>query len=315
MTPACLAWIDGPEPQGRWGDPEALTLPLADRGLLLADGLFETVLVLEGRPRLLAEHLERWQRSARLLGLADPPSAGRVAALAEEAVSRSGIGSGALRLNWSRGMAEPAASRGIAIPPDCRHRFWLQLTAAAPGFSPVRVIISPSERRCATSLLSRCKTFAYGPSIQARRQAEAAGADDALLLSSAGGLCCGTAATLLVRQQGRWLTPPLASGCLPGVMRQRALQLGLAVEAAMGQLDADALRAGAGGLLLNSLSCRPISHLDGAALAPGAPWDTGNPTPSGPAMPVGQGVGAGDGGAEVKTDAQAQRFWRQLLDP
>ena len=285
-----LAWIDHPDPQGCWGEPGELSLPLADRGLQLADGLFETVLVLEGQPRLLAEHLERWRHSARLLGLEAPPTIDRVAPLAAAAVHRSGIRSGALRLNWSRGMGEAAAaSRGLAIPPRCRHRFWLQLSAALPRFTPVRVIVSPSERRCATSVLSRCKTFAYGSAIQARRQAEDAGSDDALLESTAGGLCCGTAANLLVRRQGRWLTPPLASGCLPGVMRARALQLGLAEEATLAPITPADLQHGDGALLLNSLGCRPISHLHGTALASGV--------------------------TSAAAATEAERFWRRLLEP
>jgi branched-subunit amino acid aminotransferase/4-amino-4-deoxychorismate lyase len=71
---------------------------------------------------------------------------------------------------------------------------------------------------------SRCKTFAYTAAIQARREAERAGADDALLHNTHGELCCGTVANLLVHREGRWITPPLSSGCLPGVMRARALQ-------------------------------------------------------------------------------------------
>ncbi len=255
-----IAWIANPPNPGRWGEPAALALPLDDRGLLLADGLFETVLVREGRARMLAAHLARWQQGAALLGMDPPPTAATLAPLVEEAVRRSGIHQGALRLNWSRGSAAGAA-RGIGIAGPSHHRFWLQLNGATPAFEPVRVIVSPTEVRSATSLLSRCKTFAYGPAIQARRQAEAAGADDALLASSAGGLCCGTTATLLVRLEGRWLTPPLASGCLPGVMRARALELGLAREASLGELSEASLRCSSGALLLNSLSCRPISHL------------------------------------------------------
>ena len=37
-----IAWIDAPGDSGTWGVPEQLALPLADRGLALADGLFET---------------------------------------------------------------------------------------------------------------------------------------------------------------------------------------------------------------------------------------------------------------------------------
>jgi branched-subunit amino acid aminotransferase/4-amino-4-deoxychorismate lyase len=130
------------------------------------------------------------------------------------------------------------------------------------------VIVSATERRCATSLLSQCKTFAYGPSIQARRQAQAAGADDALLPSSSGELSCGTTTNLMVRSGlgsgAGWITPPLSSGCLPGIMRQRALALGVALEQS---IDENALMGSSGALLINSLGCRAISHLGPTALA------------------------------------------------
>ena len=47
---ASVAWIDG-----QWGTAASLQLPLDDRALLLADGLFETVLIRNGEPQLLQE--------------------------------------------------------------------------------------------------------------------------------------------------------------------------------------------------------------------------------------------------------------------
>jgi len=251
-------------PQGQWGDPSELALPLGDRGLLLADGLFETVLLEEGRLQLLEEHLERWRSSAELLAMAPPPDQTLILPLVAEAIARSGIRTGALRLNWSRG----CGGRGLDLPAPAQaapaHRFWLQLTATAPQFDAVTTWISREERRNAASRLSRCKSFAYTALVQARREAHAAGAHDALLLSSHGELCCGSAANLLVRHQGRWTTPPLASGCLPGVMRGRALCLGRADEAPLEPSD---LKTCEGALLINSLGCRPIHRCDGTALA------------------------------------------------
>ena len=264
-----IAWIDG-----RWGDPAHLGLPLLDRGLQLADGLFETLLISGGQPRLLAQHLARWRHSARLLGMDPPPSDAQLQPLIAEAIARCPLApgaSGALRLNWSRGQPEAQgegpSARGIALPapgkPPLRHRFWLQLSACTPTFTPLTAMVSRQERRNANSLLSRCKTFAYGQAIQARREAREAGVDEALLLSTSGELCCGTTANLLVLRQGRWLTPPLTSGCLPGVMRQRALELGLARETS---LTAEP-QPGDRWLLINSLSCRPIVALQGQNLA------------------------------------------------
>ncbi len=264
--PTAIAWIDEPLPGGTWGEPDHLCLPLSDRGLLLADGLFETVLIQAGCPRLLAEHLGRWQASAASLGLAAPPGADRVRPLLAEAVARSGLcGDAALRLNWSRGSG--GGQRGLALPgpgePQGQHRFWLQLSPWKCASTPVAVIVSRLERRNADSLVSRCKTFAYAGAILAVREARAAGAVDALLLGGGADLSCGTSANLLVRRGDGWITPPLASGCLPGVMRSRALALGLACEGRLGVAD---LVASEGALLINSLGYRPIRRCEGRDL-------------------------------------------------
>ncbi len=252
-----IAWV-----HGHWGAPAELGVPLADRGLQLADGLFETVLVEAGRPQRLEEHLRRWRQGAALLGLADPPAQAWLMPLMEEAIARAGLahsGSGALRLTWTRGDSD---GRGIELPADspaARHRFWLQLSAITPAFDPCTVIISRHERRNAESRLSRCKTLAYGQAIQARHEARQAGAEEALLLSTDGSLCCGSTANLLVQRQGQWLTPPLASGCLPGVMRGRALELGLVAES---RLEATAQPDDCW-LLINSLGCRSLRRING----------------------------------------------------
>ena len=252
-----VAWCEG-----RWGTPAELSLPLDDRGLQLADGLFETVLIRAGQPCLLDEHLQRWGEASALLGLDPPPDRDHLMPLIQEAVQRAlpDQSCGALRLNWSRGSSP---QRGIAPPHSGGHRFWLTLQPWAPIFTPITAIISRLERRNSDSLLSRCKTFAYGQAVQAKREASQRGCDDALLLNTKGELCCSTTANLLLKRDGAkgdgpWLTPPLSSGCLPGVMRARTLRLGLAVEADLGaSLGSDDQL-----LLINSLGCRGLLSLD-----------------------------------------------------
>jgi len=271
--------------EGRWGSAAALPVPCDARGLLLAEGVFETVLVLDGAPQWLQAHHQRWLAGAQLLGLLPPPPLAAVDGLLHEALERSGIRNGALRLNWCRGSGPRGLAAAAAGQLQAgKHLFWLQLSAMTPSFAPAAVIISPTEVRNATSLLSRCKSFGYGGALIARRQATEAGADDALLHSSTGELCCATSANLLVQIDKVWQTPPLASGCLPGVMRRRALELGLARET---NLSARDLERSTGALLLNSLGCRPISRQGRTVL-------TG---PDGP-------------GASTR----AEQLWRQLLD-
>ena len=49
-----IAWIDG-----RWGQPSELRISLSDRGLQLADGVFETMLIRAGEAQLLEAHHSR----------------------------------------------------------------------------------------------------------------------------------------------------------------------------------------------------------------------------------------------------------------
>ena len=264
MTSTILGWHNG-----EWGSADALGMPLTDRGLQLADGLFETVLVQDGNAQLLSEHLQRWQHGAARLGMAAPPARPWLEDLVGEAITRAALNragtTGAMRLNWSRGSI---GGRGIGLPtadPDpTQHRFWLTLQPHQPNFQPAQAWISVQEQRNANSVLSQCKTLAYGQSIQARREAQALGSELALLRNTSGDLCCSDSANLLVKRQGAWITPPLSSGCLPGVMRAKALQQGLVTETCIGpELGADDQT-----LLINSLGCRSLNAVNGMKLHP-----------------------------------------------
>ena len=255
-----IAWFNE-----EWGQPAELALPLSDRGLQLADGLFETILIHHNRPCLFDAHLRRWERSCELLGMAPPPKRAWLEPLIQKAIHRLGLarGEGALRLNWSRGDGN---QRGIGLDHNAadpsRHRFWMTLQTHTPTFGSVRTWISCHEYRQASSLMSRCKTFSYGQSIQVRREAEQRGAEDGLMLSSNGTLCCGSSANLVVQRHGEWLTPPISDGCLPGVMRGEALKQGLLKEQS---LSAEP-QPGDQWLLINSLGCRTISQVNGEPL-------------------------------------------------
>ena len=251
-----VAWMDG-----EWSSPDELSIPVSDRGLRLADGVFETILMIGSKPQLLALHLERWRTGAELLAMQPPPQLRDLEPLMMDAMIQAQLGqsSGALRLNWSRGST---GGRGLAGPTRGNERFWLTLDPCEPEFRPITTIISCHERRNADSRLSRCKTFAYGQAVLARQEAVSAGMDDALLLNTAGELCCSTSANLLVCRDGSWLTPPLSSGCLPGVMRARALATGLCREAWIGAN----LKPTDQALLINSLGCREIQSVNGNTL-------------------------------------------------
>ena len=62
------------------------------------------------------------------------------------------------------------------------------------------------------------------------RLARHPGVDDVILVNERGEVTETTIANLLVRIDGQWFTPPLESGCLPGVYRSKLLAAGVVVE-------------------------------------------------------------------------------------
>ena len=253
-----IGWING-----KWGALNELMLPISDRGVTLADGIFETILISEGKPRLFKEHLLRWKNSANALSMNQPPSEEWLNPLVAEGIGfiLRNNASGVLRLNWSRGIS---LNRGIDISEDQskKHSFWLEIHELSESFNPITSTISKHEYRNPYSILSKHKTFSYGQSIYARQAAKIDGYDDALFSSTTGEICCGTTSNLIILRNNEFLTPRKESGCLQGIMREVGIQLGILKEV---KLEPKVYKNDQW-LLINSLSCKPIRKINNMSL-------------------------------------------------
>lgn len=240
-------------------------VPFDDRGLLLGDGLFETLLAVDGRPADFEAHADRLARGCAALGL-PAPGPGRLAAAAGEALARAGLqgGRAAVRLSWTAG----SGGRGLERPEAVRPRLFAQAAPAPAPPGPAR-LASVDVRRNQGSPASRFKTLAYLDNVLARRAARAAGADEALMLNAAGEIAGGAAANLFWIAGDRLHTPALECGVLEGTVRARVI-------AAAGRLGAPVVEAreGPGALataqaafLTNSLiGLRTVAAIDGRPL-------------------------------------------------
>jgi len=83
---------------------------------------------------------------------------------------------------------------------------------------PVRLLIA-SQALPAARPLAGHKTTARADYDAGIRTAQAAGAFDTLFFGAEGRLVEGGRSNVFVQLGGRWFTPPLADGALPGVMR------------------------------------------------------------------------------------------------
>ncbi len=96
--------------------------------------------------------------------------------------------------------------------------FSVQQAAMTPLTTPLRVLLAP-DVTSASDLFLRHKTSIRNRYDAAWRAAEAQGAFDMLFFNERGELTEGGRSNVLVQLDGRWFTPPLSCGLLPGVMR------------------------------------------------------------------------------------------------
>ncbi|HEX4361593.1 MAG TPA: aminodeoxychorismate synthase component I [Pseudonocardia sp.] len=138
--------------------------------------------------------------------------------------------------------------------------------APAPLGRPVRLALDPEPVDSGT-FWPYHKTSRREPyTARARRHPEA---DDVVLRNERGELTETTIANLAVRLAGRWWTPPLSAGCLPGVERGRLVELGELAERTL--YPADLVRAD-GLAVLNSLrGWRPAVLADASSVPAPAP--------------------------------------------
>jgi para-aminobenzoate synthetase/4-amino-4-deoxychorismate lyase len=117
--------------------------------------------------------------------------------------------------------------------------------------TPVRVLCG-TETTQASDLFLRHKTTIRNRYDQAWRTAEEQGAFDMLFFNTNGELTEGARSNVFIKLQGRWYTPPLSCGVLPGVMRT-VLLADTTLQASERPLSLDHLRAAEEIMLCNAL--------------------------------------------------------------
>lgn len=201
---------------GRFVPEEKAVVSVFDRGFLYGDGLFEAIRVVNGKPFRWREHAERLHAGAEFLKIKLPYSAGQLEEIADKLIARNKMPDSVLRVNLSRGTGLPGYSPKSAGKPTLAMSL-----RAAPKLKkpPAWKLVTSSFRIAANDPLARFKTSNKLPQVLARAEADAAGADEALLLNTDGYVAEGTSSNVFWVKQGVIYTPPLAAGMLPGVTR------------------------------------------------------------------------------------------------
>jgi len=234
-----------------------------DRGVQYGDGLFETIAVTSGRPRLLEGHLGRLRLGCRRLGI--EPFDDRLLASEIEAVT-AGCAEAVVKLIVTRG----PAGRGYRPPETVRATRVVAAFEGAPG-TATRPLPPLRVRTCSTRLgrnpaLAGMKHLCRLEQVLARSEWRDERIGEGLMQDDCGRVVCATQSNLFVVISGRLLTPRVDEAGVAGVMRAAVLAWAGAegLDCAEERIEARRLAEADAMFLTNAIGgARPVIELDG----------------------------------------------------
>jgi 4-amino-4-deoxychorismate lyase len=272
--PGVVVTLDGAVHQ-----PGTPLLHADDLAAVRGDGVFETLLVRDGRACLVEAHLSRLTHSAKLLELPEPdlPAWRHVIDLATKQWVGDTADEAAMRLVYSRGRERGSAATAYVTVNPVAERIATTRRDGLAAITLPRELPSGGVEKMPW-LLAGAKTLSYSINMAALRHADRHGAGDVIFVSSDGYILEGPRSTVVIAAAGEdgnvcLLTPPPWFPILRGTTQQALF----AVARAKGyDCDYRALRvtdllAAQGIWLVSSMTLAARVHtLDGRAL-PRAP--------------------------------------------
>jgi branched-chain amino acid aminotransferase len=198
--------------------PEDARVSVFDHGILVGDGVFETIKAVRGEAFALTRHLDRLAVSAAGLGLPSPDLDAIRQGTLDVLAGAPAWDLARIRITYTSGVGPLGSDRGSSGA--------TAIVAVAeqqpfPATGDVSVVPWPRNERGA---LSGLKTTSYGDNAKALDYAHERGGAEAIFGNLAGNLCEGTGSNVFLVRGGKLITPPLSSGCLAGITRALVLE-------------------------------------------------------------------------------------------
>ncbi len=229
-----------------------------DRGLLLGDGVFETLRCYNGKPFALSQHLDRLSKGLAALEISYALNRQSIFDIIQQLLSENSLlnKDASVRITITRGEGE----RGLNPPAICKPTLLITVSEHIQQKNkPLNLCISKyiiNEH----SPLSQYKTLNYLDNSMARKEAINAGFNDAILLNTQGNVVCTTAANIFLIIDNELHTPALTCGTLPGITRNIILEL---IQTHERSISTEDLSIASDVFICNSLiEIQPVSHID-----------------------------------------------------
>ena len=214
-----------------------------DKGWMNGNGVFETIRTVDNKPWAMSRHMRRAVSSAQQNGFRIP-SEDLVRSSVEELCLTEQYPVGLLRLsfgsngNWS----------AVHLPYE-------PVTHGAKLLTYDKEIAVQGQP---------VKSYPYSHRLEILEAIKGLGADEAIVCNDKEKVCEGSVTNLLLRINGKWVTPPISDGVLPGVMRALVIEYcGVSVRS----VDRSEIPLVQSAFLLSSLRlAQPVASIDGKEL-------------------------------------------------
>ena len=256
---------------GSYLPEDQANISIFDRGFLMADGVYEVTMVLDGKLCDFDAHMARLARSLAELAIPAPLDASELEAMHRTLIARNALVEGAVYLQITRG----AHDRDFLWPEG--------LAPTVVAFTQARAVVDSAAARQGISVITApdirwgrrdIKTPQLLGAALAKQAARLAGADDAWLLED-GFVTEGSSNNAwIVTAEGTLVTRDLSTRILHGITRAMLLRYASEVQMKVeeraftlheAQSAREAFITSAGALLC------PVVKIDGAVIGTGMP--------------------------------------------
>ena len=213
-------------------------------GWLEGAGIFETIKTVDGKPWALSRHMRRAVNSSVREKITVPSEEAvreAIATLLKEENHATGL----LRVSFD------ATGHWAAV-----HLPYTEVISAAKVGTHTVPLVNNGVP---------VKSYPYNHRLEILEQARVNGFDEALVTSSDRKICEGSVTNVLLKIAGKWCTPPLSDGVLPGVMRALVIENCDVMVRSIAVSEIEDIESA---FLLSSLRiAQPIASIDGRELS------------------------------------------------
>jgi branched-chain amino acid aminotransferase len=194
-------------------------------GLMSGWGVFSTIRVFDGVLFAWERHWARMERDATLMRVPFPPEPDTVHTDLLKLVSANRAHNATLRLVVVRNKGGLWEGPGI----DRDFDLIAFTTGVKDWGSGVRLAVQENARH-AGCMFASTKILSWAYNLTWLEAAQQRGFDEVILLNERGEVAECTSANIFIEKAGEVYTPPLSSGCLPGITREILLTEGMLAE-------------------------------------------------------------------------------------